>query len=101
LNGSSSKPTGYQGGIPNLVASQPMLTEPPPGRRPGSGGINYGTGVQYKDSKGNIVSDTSTPIADLYKKATQEGTFNEWGDQYGKGLTGEAKNSDDTTRKTA
>ena len=100
-NTATIKPTGYQGGIPNLVASQPMLTEPPPGRRPGSGGINYGTGVQYKDSKGNIVSDTSTPIADLYKKATQEGTFNEWGDQYGKGLTGAATNSDDMTRMTA
>jgi hypothetical protein len=100
-NTATTKPTGYQGGIPDLVASQPMLTEPPPGRRPGSGGINYGTGVQYKDSKGNIVSDTSTPIADLYKKATQEGTFNEWGHQYGKGLTGAAKNSDDVTRMTA
>jgi len=79
----TTKPTGYQGGIPDLVATQPMLTEPPPGRRPGSGGINYGTGVQYKDSKGNIVSDTSTPIADLYRKATQEGTYNEWNHKYG------------------
>jgi hypothetical protein len=82
-NTATTKPTGYQGGIPDLVATQPMLTEPPPGRRPGSGGINYGTGVQYKDSKGNIVSDTSTPIADLYRKATQEGTFNQWGNTYG------------------
>jgi len=83
----TTKPTGYQGGIPDLVATQPMLTEPPPGRRPGSGGINYGTGVQYKDSKGNIVSDTSTPIADLYRKATQEGTFNQWGNTYGNTIT--------------
>ena len=82
------KPTGYQGGIPQLTASQPMLTEPPPGRRPGSGGINYGTGVQYKDAKGNIVSDTSTPVADLYNKATQQGTYNNWGHQYGQGTTG-------------
>jgi hypothetical protein len=61
----TTKPTGYQGGIPDLVATQPMLTAPPTGRRAGSGGINYGTGVQYKDSKGNIVSDTSTSVADL------------------------------------
>jgi len=83
VGGYSSKPTGYQGGIPQLTASQPMLTEPPPGRRPGSGGINYGTGVQYKDKDGKIVSDTSTPIADLYKKATEQGTYNEWNHTYG------------------
>jgi len=64
-NTATTKPTGYQGGIPDLVATQPMLTAPPTGRRAGSGGINYGTGVQYKDSKGNIVSDTSTSVADL------------------------------------
>jgi hypothetical protein len=79
LNQPKVTPTGYQGGIPELTAYQPMLTEPPPGRRPGSGGINYGTGVQYKDKDGKIVSDTSTSLADLYRKATQEGTYNEWG----------------------
>ena len=88
-------PTGYQGGIPQLTASQPMLTEPPPGRRPGSGGINYSTGVQYRDKNGNIVSDTSTPVADLYKKATQEGTYNDWGHQYGKGTTGATNAAND------
>jgi len=82
LNGSSSKPTGYQGGIPKLTATQPMLTAPPTGRRPGSGGINYGTGVQYKDEKGNIVSDTSTPVADLLA-AARANPFNEVQTNYG------------------
>ena len=40
----SSDPTilnpGYRGGIPQVTATRTMLTEPPAGRRPGSGGIN-------------------------------------------------------------
>lgn len=83
------KPTGYQGGIPTLTASQPMLTAPPVGRRPGSGGINYGTGVQYKDATGKIVSDTSTPVADLLA-AAKANPFNQ-PSTYGKGLTGGLK----------
>ena len=47
----SSAPTvinpGYQGGIPEVKATRTMLTEPPAGRRPGSGGINYGGDVTY------------------------------------------------------
>ena len=80
------KPTGYQGGIPNLTASQPMLTSPPMGRRPGSGGINYGTGVQYRDKNGNIVSDTSTPV-DVLDAAARGNGFNQ-GANYGQGTTG-------------
>lgn len=82
----TTKPTGYQGGIPNLTASQPMLTSPPMGRRPGSGGINYGTGVQYRDKNGNIVSDTSTPVEVLDAAARGNG-FNQPG-TYGQGTTG-------------
>lgn len=77
----TTQPTGYQGGIPKLTATQPMLTAPPTGRRPGSGGINYGTGVQYKDEKGNIVSDTSTSVADLLA-AAKANPFNQK-DTYG------------------
>jgi len=62
----NNKPVGYQGGIPDLVAEQPMLTAPPTDRRPGSGGINYGTGVKYTDkATGKVVSDTSTSVPDL------------------------------------
>jgi hypothetical protein len=47
----SSGPTilnpGYQGGIPKYTATRQMLTAPPAGRRPGSGGINYGGDVAY------------------------------------------------------
>jgi hypothetical protein len=81
LTGAKTTPTGYQGGIPKLTATQPMLTAPPTGRRPGSGGINYGTGVQYKDEKGNIVSDTSTSVADLLA-AAKANPFNQK-DTYG------------------
>jgi hypothetical protein len=56
------------------------------GRRPGSGGINYGTGVQYRDKNGNIVSDTSTPVEVLDAAARGNG-FNQ-GATYGTGITG-------------
>lgn len=51
-NNATSRPTGYQGGIPLLGASRTMLTAPPTEidgvkRRPGSGGINYGGDVTY------------------------------------------------------
>lgn len=84
-------PTGYQGGIPQLTASQPMLTSPPMGRRPGSGGINYGTGVQYRDKNGNIVSDTSTPVEVLDAAARGNG-YNQPG-TYGQGTTGGGTNN--------
>ena len=40
-------PVGYQGGIPKLVANRTMVTAPPPGHVPGSGGVNYGGDVTY------------------------------------------------------
>ena len=51
-NNASSRPTGYQGGIPLLGASRTMMTAPPTEiggvkRRPGSSGINYGGDVTY------------------------------------------------------
>lgn len=51
-NNATSRPTGYQGGIPLLGATRTMLTAPPTEingvkRRPGSGGINYGGDVTY------------------------------------------------------
>jgi len=51
-NNASSRPTGYQGGIPLLGATRTMMTAPPTEiggvkRRPGSGGINYGGDVTY------------------------------------------------------
>jgi len=49
-------PTGYQGTIPTLTASRQMLTAPPVGRRPGSGGIDYGGNVQFTNPKGEVVS---------------------------------------------
>ena len=82
----STTPTGYQGGIPQLTAYQPLLNSPPMGRRPGSGGINYGTGVQYRDRNGNIVSDTSTPV-DVLDNAARNNGFNQ-GNVYGQGTTG-------------
>lgn len=48
----SSAPTiynpGYSGGIPEMFASRNMVTAPPAGRRPGSGGIDYGGNVVYE-----------------------------------------------------
>ena len=48
----SSDPTilnpGYTGGIPEMTASRKMVTAPPAGRRPGSGGIDYGGNVVYE-----------------------------------------------------
>jgi hypothetical protein len=38
---------GYQGTIPQLQANRNMMTAPPAGRRPGSGGVNYGGDVVY------------------------------------------------------
>lgn len=51
-NNATSRPTGYQGGIPLLGATRTMMTAPPTEiggvkRRPGSGGINYGGDVTY------------------------------------------------------
>ena len=68
-------PTGYQGKIPKLTATSNMLTAPPVGRRPGSGGINYGGGVTYRDDKGNIVSSNEKTLEEL-RQAAASNPFN-------------------------
>jgi hypothetical protein len=65
----NAAPTGYQGKIPKLTATSNMLTAPPVGRRPGSGGINYGGGVTYRDEKGNIVSSNEKTLEELRQAA--------------------------------
>jgi hypothetical protein len=72
---SGSTPTGYQGKIPKLTATSNMLTAPPVGRRPGSGGINYGGGTTYRDEKGNVVSSNEKTLEELLK-AAKENPFN-------------------------
>lgn len=72
---SSAAPTGYQGKIPKLTATSNMLTAPPVGRRPGSGGINYGGGVTYRDEAGKVISSNEKTLAELLK-AAQENPFN-------------------------
>ena len=66
----SSGPTilnpGYKGGIPQVTATRKMLTEPPAGRRPGSGGINYGGDVTYTRTGQNLSAENagiSTPVS--------------------------------------
>ena len=66
---SGSTPTGYQGKIPKLTATSNMLTAPPVGRRPGSGGINYGGGTTYRDEKGNVVSSNEKTLEELLAAA--------------------------------
>jgi hypothetical protein len=66
---SGSTPTGYQGKIPKLTATSNMLTAPPVGRRPGSGGINYGGGVTYRDETGKIVSSNELTLEQLREAA--------------------------------
>lgn len=68
-------PTGYQGKIPKLTATSNMLTAPPVGRRPGSGGINYGGGVTYRDEKGNSIAPNEKTIAEL-QQAAESNPFN-------------------------
>jgi hypothetical protein len=66
---SGSTPTGYQGKIPKLTATSNMLTAPPVGRRPGSGGINYGGGATFRDEKGNVVSSNEKTLEELRQAA--------------------------------
>lgn len=57
---------GYQGGIPQVTATRTMLTQPPAGRRPGSGGINYGGDVTYTRTGQNLSAENagiSTPVS--------------------------------------
>lgn len=72
---SGTTPTGYQGKIPKLTATSNMLTAPPVGRRPGSGGINYGGGVTYRDEAGKVISSNEKTLEELLK-AAQENPFN-------------------------
>ena len=68
-------PTGYQGKIPKLTATSNMLTAPPVGRRPGSGGINYGGGTTYRNEKGEVVSSNEKTLAEL-RAAAESNPFN-------------------------
>ena len=44
---SSSKPSGFQGSIPQYTATRNMVTAPEAGRRPGAGGTRYGGDVTF------------------------------------------------------
>jgi len=81
-------PTGYQGKIPKLTATSNMLTAPPVGRRPGSGGINYGGGTTYRNEKGEVVSSNEKTLEEL-RQAAINNPFNR-GSTYegGSGLGG-------------
>ena len=59
LNNPNVTKVGYQGGIPQLQANRTMLSAPPAGHVPGSGGINWGGDVTYVP-KGSAVP-ASTP----------------------------------------
>lgn len=61
--------TGYQGKIPKYTATRDMLTAPPAGRRPGSGGIDYGGGVTFKDPSGEVVSSNAREMPELLAEA--------------------------------
>jgi hypothetical protein len=82
LNAPSVTKVGYQGEIPKYTASRNMLTAPPEGRRPGSGGIDFGGGATYKDKNGNVVSSNERSLADL-KDAAANNPFNEKQTNYG------------------
>ena len=54
-NGSGIQKTGYQGTVPNLMATRNMVAAPPTraqGYRPGAGGVNYGGDVTYLRAPG-------------------------------------------------
>jgi len=60
LTGGSSapRPTGYQGGIPELTAVRQAVPQTyDPNRRPGSGGQRYFTDVQYVPKTGDTAAD--------------------------------------------
>ena len=68
-------PTGYQGKIPKYTAERTMLNAPPVGRRPGSGGIDYGGGVTYKNPAGEVVSSNERTLEEL-RQAADSNPFN-------------------------
>jgi hypothetical protein len=72
---SSTTPTGYQGKIPKLTASRNMLTAPPVGRRPGSGGIDYGGGVTYRTPEGELIQSNERTLEEL-RQAAVSNPFN-------------------------
>ena len=65
----STGPTGFQGKIPKYTATRNMLTAPPVGRRPGSGGIDYGGGTSYFDKAGKLVSSNERSMEELRQAA--------------------------------
>lgn len=65
----NAAPTGYQGKIPKYTATRNMLTAPPEGRRPGSGGIDYGGGVTFKTPAGEVVSSNERTLEELRQAA--------------------------------
>ena len=65
----NAAPTGYQGKVPKLTATRNMLTAPPVGRRPGSGGIDYGGGVTYRDEDGKLISSNERTLEELRQAA--------------------------------
>lgn len=65
----AAAPTGYQGKIPKYTATRNMLTAPPEGRRPGSGGIDYGAGVTFKNPAGEVVSSNERTLEELRQAA--------------------------------
>ena len=62
LNKQKITPVGYQGGIPKLVANRTMVTAPPPGHVPGSGGINYGGDVTYTPKGAAVPAIAATGV---------------------------------------
>jgi hypothetical protein len=53
-----------------------MLNAPPVGRRPGSGGIDYGGGITYKNPKGEVVSSNERTLDEL-RQAAASNPFNQ------------------------
>ena len=62
LNKPKITPVGYQGGIPKLQANRTMVTAPPPGHVPGSGGINYGGDVTYTPKGAAVPAVAATGV---------------------------------------
>ena len=56
-SGSSSRPSGYQGGIPQYTAVREQVPGAyDPNRRPGSGGQRYFSDVQYTPTSGDVAA---------------------------------------------
>lgn len=69
--GSSSAPTGYQGGIPRYAAVREAVPmEYDPNRRPGSAGRRYFSDTAYAPIEAS--ADAETPAIDVYRQLAQE-----------------------------